>query len=72
MDYNCFYSIFLIYNYGFYFNMECPYINFLILLLNFVALPATIDNIFSGGDTSLVMDEINMDLDLSFLWTLWV
>ena len=32
----------------------------------FIALPATIDSIIQFGDASLVMDEINMDLDLSF------
>ena len=31
-----------------------------------VAIPATIDNIVKFGDVSLVMDEINFDLDLSF------
>ena len=31
-----------------------------------VAIPATIDSIIKFGDFSLVMDEISMDLDLSF------
>lgn len=31
-----------------------------------VALPATIENIFKFGDASLVIDEINFDLDMSY------
>lgn len=37
-----------------------------IIIKFFAALPTIIDSIFSGGDTSLALDGINMDLDLSF------
>jgi len=37
-----------------------------IILKFIVAIPTTIDNIIKFGDASLVMDEINFDLDLSF------
>ncbi len=39
---------------------------FAIIIKFIVAIPATIDNIVKYGDTSLVMEEISFDLDLSF------
>tara|TARA_Y100000741_G_scaffold360768_1_gene343570 strand:+ start:735 stop:1931 length:1197 start_codon:yes stop_codon:yes gene_type:complete len=37
-----------------------------IIIKFIVAIPATIDNIIKFGDASIVMEEINLDLDMSF------